>query len=115
MTAHQTVSRDEWISARRALLAREKELTHLNDELSAARRDLPWVKVDKPYTFEGPDGRKSLSDLFGGRSQLIVYHFMFGPGWKEGCPGCSFLTDHFDGPNQHLMHHDVAMVLVGRR
>jgi predicted dithiol-disulfide oxidoreductase (DUF899 family) len=114
MTAHQVVSRDEWMAARRALLAKEKELTHLNDQLSAARRELPWVRIEKRYVFEGPDGRKTLSDLFEGRSQLIVYHFMLGPGWKEGCPGCSFLTDHFDGPNQHLRHHDVSMVLVSR-
>lgn len=114
MTHHQVVSRDEWRAARLNLLAKEKELTRLNDTLSAARRDLPWVRIDKPYVFEGPDGRKTLADLFGGRSQLIVYHFMFAPGSKEGCPGCSFFTDQIDGPNQHLAHHDIAMALVSR-
>ena len=114
MTQHQVVSREEWRAARLNLLAKEKELTRLNDALSAARRDLPWVKVDKPYIFEGLNGRETLSDLFGGRSQLIVYHFMFAPGWEEGCSGCSFFTDQIDGPRQHLMHHDVTMALISR-
>lgn len=111
---HQVVSRDEWLSARKAHLAREKEFTRQRDALSAERRALPWVKVDKAYAFEGPTGRQTLADLFGRNSQLVIYHFMFGPGSKEGCPGCSFLADHFDGPNQHLKHHDVSLVAVSR-
>ncbi|HEX6980083.1 MAG TPA: thioredoxin family protein [Alphaproteobacteria bacterium] len=111
---HRVVSRSEWLVARKALLAREKELTRLRDQVSAERRQLPWVKVDKTYVFEGPDGRETLADLFAGRSQLIVYHFMFGPGWKEGCDGCSFLADHIDGANLHLAHHDVSLVVVSR-
>src|SRR5690242_9733557 len=99
MTAHPVVSRDEWIAARRAHLAKEKEFTRLRDELSAERRALPWMKVDKAYAFDGPDGRETLADLFGGNSQLIVYHFMFAPGDRQGCPGCSFLADHIDGAN----------------
>jgi len=108
------VSHEEWLAARRQLLRREKEVTHLNDRLSAARRAMPWEKVDKAYTFEGPEGKRSLADLFEGRSQLIVYHFMFGPDWSEGCPSCSFLADHFDGANLHLPHHDVTLVAVSR-
>lgn len=114
LTEHPVVSREEWLVARKALLQREKALTHLMDEVAAARRDLPWVRVDKSYTFEGPDGVESLSDLFGGRSQLMVYHFMFGPGWKEGCDGCSFIADHMDGANLHLAHHDVTLLAVSR-
>src|SRR5712691_1069372 len=94
---HKVVSQEEWLTARRAHLAREKELTRLRDQLSAERRALPWVKVDKRYVFDGPHGNQTLADLFDGRSQLIVYHFMFGPGWEEGCPSCSLLADHFDG------------------
>lgn len=109
---HPVVSSDEWLTERRQLLEKEKQLTRLNDELSAARRKLPWVKVEKNYVFETPAGQQSLSDLFEGRSQLIVYHFMFGPGWKEGCDGCSFLADHFDGANLHLAHHDVTLLAV---
>ncbi len=114
MQPHRIVSRDEWIAARKAFLAREKEVTHLNDRVAEERRALPWVKVDKDYVFFGPNGRETLSDLFAGRSQLLVYHFMFGPGWKEGCPGCSFLADHIDGANLHLAHHDVSLVAVSR-
>lgn len=110
----QVVSRSEWLSARRQLLLHEKALTHQRDELSKARRALPWVRVDQDYRFEGPEGRLSLGDLFAGRSQLLVYHFMFGEGWDEGCPGCSFLADHFDGANLHLTHHDVSLVAVSR-
>ncbi|QVM98786.1 DUF899 domain-containing protein [Pseudomonas sp. SORT22] len=110
----QVVSRSEWLSARRQLLLHEKALTHQRDELSKARRALPWVRVDQDYRFEGPEGRLSLGDLFAGRSQLLVYHFMFGEGWDEGCPGCSFLADHFDGANLHLAHHDVSLVAVSR-
>jgi len=111
---HQIVSRDEWVAARKAHLAREKEFTRQRDALSAERRALPWVKIDKTYVFEDASGRRTLADLFGGNSQLVIYHFMFGPGATEGCPGCSFLADHFDGPNQHLRHHDVSLVAVSR-
>ncbi len=111
---HRVVSRDEWIKARRALLAREKDFTHVRDALSAARRDLPWVKVDKNYVFDGPDGKVSLTDLFDGRSQLIVYHFMFGPDWEQGCPSCSFVADHIDGSTIHLAHRDVTLLAVSR-
>ncbi|WGF87188.1 DUF899 domain-containing protein [Marinivivus vitaminiproducens] len=114
MERHPIVSREAWLDARKDLLAREKELTKANDRLSEARRALPWVKVDKDYAFEGTDGRKTLAELFDGRSQLIVYHFMFAPGWKEGCDGCSFIADHFDGANLHLAHHDVSLVAVSR-
>ena len=110
----QVVSRSEWLSARRQLLLHEKALTHQRDELSKARRALPWVRVEQDYRFEGGEGRLSLGDLFAGRSQLLVYHFMFGEGWDEGCPGCSFLADHFDAANLHLAHHDVSLVAVSR-
>src|SRR4051812_24760322 len=109
---HKIVSREEWLAARRALLAREKEATHLRDKVNAERLALPWVKVDKNYVFDTRDGKKSLADLFAGRSQLIVYHFMLGPGWAAGCPGCSFLADHFDGALPHLEHHDVTLTAV---
>ena len=108
------VSRAEWLAARKALLAKEKELTRLRDDLSRQRRELPWVKIEKHYAFQGPDGQETLADLFDGRSQLIIYHFMFGPGWQEGCVGCSFLADHFDGPLLHLSHHDVSFAAVSR-
>lgn len=111
---HPVVSRDEWLAARRELLKEEKEVTRRIDRLSARRRALPWVKVEKEYVFATPDGKETLADLFGGRSQLIVYHFMFGPGWEEGCGGCSFLSDHFDGANLHLPHHDVTLLAVSR-
>jgi predicted dithiol-disulfide oxidoreductase (DUF899 family) len=111
---HRVVSRDEWIKARRALLAREKDFTHVRDALSAARRDLPWVKVDKTYVFDGSDGKVSLPDLFDGRSQLIIYHFMFGPDWEQGCPSCSFVADHIDGSTVHLAHRDVTLLAVSR-
>jgi predicted dithiol-disulfide oxidoreductase (DUF899 family) len=114
MQWHKIVSHDEWLVARKAHLAREKELTRLRDQLSAERRQLPWVRVDKNYIFDGPDGRQTLADLFDGRSQLIVYHFMFGPDWTEGCPSCSFLADHIDGANLHLAHHDVSVVVISR-
>jgi predicted dithiol-disulfide oxidoreductase (DUF899 family) len=109
---HKVVSREEWLVARKAHLAKEKQFTRLRDELSRERRELPWVKVEKHYMFDGQNGKQTLADLFDGRSQLIVYHFMFGPGWKEGCPGCSFMADHFDGANLHLAHHDVSLVVV---
>jgi predicted dithiol-disulfide oxidoreductase (DUF899 family) len=107
-------SRDEWLVARKELLAREKELTRLRDKVSAARRELPWVKIEKAYAFDGPRGKETLSDLFDGRSQLIVHHFMLGPGWEQGCVGCSFNADHTDGALVHLEHHDVSFVRVSR-
>lgn len=111
---HQVVSRAEWLEARKGLLAREKEFTRLRDEINAERLALPWVAVDKDYLFETPAGKKSLVDLFDGRSQLVVYHFMFGPDWEAGCPGCSFMADHFDGTLPHLNNHDVTLVAVSR-
>jgi predicted dithiol-disulfide oxidoreductase (DUF899 family) len=114
LDSHPVVSPETWLAARRELLRKEKELTRLNDALSEDRRALPWVKVDKTYAFDSTEGPKTLSDLFEGRSQLIVYHFMLGPGWKEGCDGCSFLSDHFDGANLHLPHHDVTLLAVSR-
>ena len=110
----RVVSEAEWLVARKDLLTREKEFTRLRDEMSRHRRELPWVKVEKEYVFDGPDGKKTLADLFEGRSQLIVYHFMFGPGWEEGCKSCSYLADHFDGANWHLPHRDVTFVIVSR-
>ena len=101
-------------AARLELLAREKQLTRLRDELAAERRRLPWVRLDKNYEFDGPDGRLSMTDLFGDKSQLIVYHFMMGPGWEEGCPICSFWADSFDGSSVHLAHRDAAFVAVSR-
>ena len=112
--SHKTVSHAEWIEARKQFLAREKEFTRLRDELSRQRRELPWELVEKKYVFEGPRGKETLSDLFDQRSQLIVYHFMFGPGWNEGCPSCSYLADHFDGTTIHLAHRDVTLVVVSR-
>jgi len=114
MSTHQTVSRDEWLAARQALLAKEKAFTKQRDALSAARRELPWVKVEKDYDFDGPDGKQALADLFDGRGQLITYHFMLGPGWEEGCPSCSFLADHFDGAAVHLANRDATLVVVSR-
>jgi predicted dithiol-disulfide oxidoreductase (DUF899 family) len=111
---HKVVSRDEWIAARKALLAKEKESVRLRDELSAERRKLPWVKVEKSYSFDTPAGRKSLAELFDGRSQLVIYHFMFGPDWKEGCPSCSFVSDHLDGARTHLAARDVTLTMVSR-
>ena len=108
------VSEAEWIDARKDLLAREKEFTRLRDEISKHRRALPWVRIEKKYVFEGPDGKETLAELFAGRSQLIVYHFMLGPGWEEGCKSCSYLADHFDGANWHLPHRDVTFVVVSR-
>jgi len=110
----EVVSPAEWLVARKDLLTREKEFTRQRDALSAARRKLPMVKVEKDYHFEGSDGSESLADLFDGRSQLIVYHFMFGPGWEEGCKSCSYLADLFDGANWHLPHRDVTLVAVSR-
>jgi predicted dithiol-disulfide oxidoreductase (DUF899 family) len=114
MEPNRIVTREDWIAARKALLAQEKEFTRARDALSETRRQLPWVKVDKDYVFEGPGGKESLADLFERRSQLIVYHFMFGPDWEEGCPSCSYLADHFDGAIVHLNHRDVSMVVASR-
>ena len=111
---HKVVSQSEWLTARKTLLAKEKEFSKARDQLSAARQALPWVKVEKNYVFDGPNGRETLSDLFGGRSQLIIYHFMLGPGWNQGCPSCSFLADHFDGAVIHLAQRDVALVVISR-
>ena len=111
---HKVVSQNDWLTARKALLAKEKDFTKARDQLSAARRALPWVKVEKNYVFDGPKGKESLSDLFGGKNQLMVYHFMLGPGWVQGCPSCSFLADHFDGAVIHLAHRDVTLVVVSR-
>ncbi len=114
MDPHKIVSREEWLVARKAHLANEKALTKARDELSRERRALPWVKIDKGYVFQGPNGKETLADLFDGRSQLIVYHFMLGPGSKHRCPGCSFLADHIDGSLVHLAHHDVTLLVVSR-
>ncbi|MFT4158995.1 DUF899 domain-containing protein [Shinella sp.] len=111
---HDIVSREAWLNARKTLLALEKEETRLRDKVRAERLALPWVKVDKTYTFETPQGHKTLADLFDGRSQLIVYHFMYGPDWDAGCPGCSFMADHIDGMLPHLNNHDVTMIAVSR-
>jgi predicted dithiol-disulfide oxidoreductase (DUF899 family) len=114
MARHKTVSRKEWLAARKRLLAKEKKFTHLRERLARERRDLPWVKVDQEYLFEAPAGRETLAQLFGGKSQLVVYHFMFGPGWKEGCPHCSFWADHYDGMQPHLRQRDVSFVAASR-
>jgi len=111
---HRVVTREQWLTARKAHLAKEKELTRLRDKLSAERRELPWVKVEKEYIFDTTEGKKTLADLFEGRSQLIVHHFMLGPGWEAGCVGCSFAADHIEGTLVHLEHHDVSLVRVSR-
>ena len=111
---HEVVSPNEWIASRKELLRKEKECTKLRDELSRQRRELPWEKVEKQYVFDGPNGKETLADLFDGKNQLIVYHFMFGPGWEEGCPSCSFVADHFDGSLVHLANRDVTLVVVSR-
>lgn len=108
------VSQAEWLAARKDLLIQEKNFTRERDALSAERRKLPWVRVEKQYVFDAPGGKETLAGLFAGRSQLIVYHFMFGPGWEEGCPSCSFLADHFDGSVVHLAHRDVTLLAVSR-
>jgi len=114
MTRHTVVSRKEWLAARTALLKKEKKFTRLRDQLSKERRQLPWVKVDKDYVFDGPQGQETLSELFDGRSQLLVYHFMFGPDWDAGCKHCSFWADNFDRIIVHLNHRDVTMVAASR-
>lgn len=110
----KVVSEAEWLVARKDLLTREKELTRLRDEVSRHRRELPWTRITKEYVFDGPSGKETLTDLFDARSQLIVYHFMLAPGWKEGCKSCSYLADHFDGANWHLPHREVTFVAVSR-
>ena len=114
MQAPKIVSREQWLEARRRLLGKEKELTRARDEVARQRRELPWVRVEKPYEFDGPEGAQSLGDLFAGRSQLLIYHFMLGPGWNEGCPSCSFWADGYDGMVVHLAHRDVTFVVVSR-
>lgn len=108
------VSREEWLAARTQLLRKEKEFTRLRDHLSAWRRGLPWVRIDKSYVFDSPKGKVQLADLFEGRSQLFIKHFMMGPGWEEGCVGCSFGADHLDAARVHLEHHDVSVVVISR-
>ena len=112
MENHRVVSHDEWIEARKQFVAREKELTRLRDRLSQERRDLPWERVDKAYIFDGPDGKETLADLFAGRSQMVVYHFMFHPDWEAGCPSCSLFADSFNGIVVHLEQRDVTFVAV---
>ncbi|HTQ67078.1 MAG TPA: DUF899 domain-containing protein [Solirubrobacteraceae bacterium] len=114
MTEHVTGTREEWLAARLELLQAEKELTRRGDELARRRRELPWVQVEKEYRFETDDGPASLADLFGGRSQLLVYHFMFGPDFTAGCPSCSAIADGFSGSVVHLLNHDVAFTAVSR-
>src|SRR6516225_2794748 len=111
---HKVVSRAEWLAARTAFLAKEKEFSRQRDQLARARRELPWEKVEKSYTFEGPDGKETLSDLFGKRSQLAVYHFMFSPDAEAGCKHCSFWADSFNGTDIHLAHGDVSLVAISR-
>ena len=111
---HKIVSPEQWLEQRKQLLAKEKELTRLRDEINRQRVELPWERVEKQYAFKSPEGEETLADLFGGRSQLIIYHFMLGPGWQEGCVGCSFLADHIGGALVHLENHDVSLVVVSR-
>jgi len=113
-TTHPVVSRDEWLVARKELLQKEKAFTRQRDQLSRERRELPWVKVEKDYVFDTSKGKETLSDLCAGRSQLLVYHFMFGHDWEEGCPSCSFLADNFDGMDIHLKHRDVTLLAISR-
>src|SRR5580704_1689757 len=114
MTSHKTGTREEWLAARLELLGAEKELSRRGDELTRRRQDLPWVRVDKDYHFETEEGTASLADLFRGRSQLLVYHFMFGPDYTAGCPSCSAIADGFDGFVIHLAHHDVTLSAVSQ-
>lgn len=114
MTSHAIVSRDQWVTARRRLLAKEKEFLRLRDQLSSERRELPWDRVEKRYVFEGPAGEETLADLFTGRSQLIVYHFMFAPEWETGCKSCSFWADNYNGIIAHLNQRDVSLAAISR-
>jgi predicted dithiol-disulfide oxidoreductase (DUF899 family) len=111
---HTIVSQDEWMKSRKELLTKEKEFTHARDQLNQTRRDFPWVRVDKEYVFDGPNGKQTLSELFSGKSQLIVYHFMYGPDWEAGCPSCSFWADNFNNIIIHLNQRDVTMIAVSR-
>jgi predicted dithiol-disulfide oxidoreductase (DUF899 family) len=111
---HEVVSADRWLAERKTLLAREKELVRLSDAVARERRALPWERVEKNYVFDAPEGRCSLADLFDGRRQLLVQHFMFGPGWEQGCPSCSFMADHADGMTVHLEHRDVSFAAISR-
>ncbi|HYF35083.1 MAG TPA: thioredoxin family protein [Prosthecobacter sp.] len=112
--AHKIATRSEWLAARKDLLKKEKESLRLLDQLAEERRNLPWVKIDKDYTFDSPSGPVTLADLFAGRDQLVIYHFMFGPDWQEGCPSCSFISDHFSGMLPHLAARDVSFTAVSR-
>lgn len=112
--SHPVVSADRWLAERKALLAREKELMRLHDQVARERRALSWERVDKDYHFDTPDGRRKLADLFEGRRQLMVQHFMFGPGWEQGCKSCSFMADHTDGMNVHLAQRDISFVAISR-
>ncbi|MFN0194863.1 MAG: DUF899 family protein, partial [Aestuariivirga sp.] len=112
MIAPVIATRNDWLEARKSLLAKEKEFTKARDALSASRRTLPWVKVETPYSFETPSGRETLSDLFAGKSQLIVYHFMYGPTWEQGCKSCSFWADNYNGIDVHLAQRDASLVAV---
>ena len=114
LTDHPVVTREQWVAARTSLLAREKELSRLRDQVARERRALPWVRIDKVYTFQAPEGPRTLRDLFEGRRQLMVQHFMLGPGWEAGCPSCSFMADHTDGMNVHLANRDLTFVAVSR-
>src|SRR5271168_3503006 len=114
MTDHRVASRQEWLAAREKLLESEKSHTRLGDELARQRRELPWVRLDKDYVFDTEDGEATLGDLFRGCSQLLVYHFMFGPDWDEGCPSCSSVADGFDETHLHFHSHDVAFTAVSR-
>ena len=111
---HPVVSTDRWVAERKTLLAHEKELMRLHDQIARERRALPWERVDKGYAFDTPQGRRSLAELFEGRRQLLVQHFMLAPGWEQGCPSCSFMADHTDGMNVHLAHRDITMIAVSR-
>jgi len=111
---HPVVPKAQWIAERKALLAREKELTRLRDQIASERRALPWERVDKDYVFDTPEGRRGLADLFEGRRQLLVQHFMLGPGWAQGCPSCSYMADHIGGMQVHLEHRDVTVLVVSR-
>jgi predicted dithiol-disulfide oxidoreductase (DUF899 family) len=111
---HRVVSQNEWLRARKSLLVKEKRFSRLRDQLNQQRRALPWVKIEKEYVFDTTDGKQTLADLFGRKSQLIVYHFMFGPGWKEGCAHCSFWADHYDSVNFHIGQRDTTLVVVSR-
>ena len=111
---HAVVSKEQWVAERKVLLAREKELTHLHDQIASERRALPWERVEKDYVFNAPEGRRALAELFEGRRQLLVQHFMLGLGWEQGCPSCSFMADHLGGMKVHLEHRDVTLLVVSR-